>query len=138
MLYDGLALPASGLSVLDGGHVFQKKKKKSAACCARWAGFGMVRMCVRSVRGLLDWRRDRQRMMSVGRAGRCGLHGLCLPPRGRRLDVLRGLACSCSAGIGQGSLLPGAGLACRPLSMGYEGCLGPSAGQMVGGGFCVC
>ena len=28
MLYDGLALPASGLPALNGGHVFEKKKKK--------------------------------------------------------------------------------------------------------------
>ena len=50
----------------------------------------------------------------------------------------RGMACGCGSGIGQGSLLPGAGLACRPSSLGYEGCLIPSTGRMVRGGFRVC
>ena len=77
-------------------------------------------------------------MMSVGRWGRSGLHGLCPYPRGRRLVMLREAACGCGAGSSQGSLSPGAALACRPAPLGCECCLGPSAGRMVGGGFCTC
>ena len=61
----------------------------SAACRARWACVGMVKMCARSVRGLLD-QRQRSAADDVYSAGGC------------------------------------------------EGCLGPSAGRMVGGGFCMC
>ena len=86
----------------------------TAWCGASWTGAG-------------DWRQ----MMSVGAAGLLGLHGLCPYPRGRQLAVPRGVACGCGAGIGQGSLLSGDGQACRPSSLGYEGCLSPSAGQMV-------
>ena len=93
----------------------------SARCEAAWNGAG-----------------DRRQMMYVGPVCCCGLHGLCPPPRGRRLAVLRGVSCSCRAGIGQGSLLPGASLAPRPSSPGHEGCLGPTAVRMVGGGFHVC
>ena len=39
MLYDGLALPASGLPALDGGHVFPKKKKKNTHV---WSGYGTM------------------------------------------------------------------------------------------------
>ena len=82
-------------------------------------------------------------MMSVGPAGRWGRHGLCPHPRGRRLAAPRGVACGCGAGIGQGSLFPGAGLASArrascPSSPGHEGCLGPIGVRMVGGGFRVC
>ena len=81
---------------------------------------------------------DRRQMMSVGPAGRWGLHGLCLHPRERRLAVLRGVACGCGAGISRGSSLPDTNLASRPSSLGHEGCLGPTAVRMVGGGFRVC
>ena len=76
-------------------------------------------------------------MMSVGPAGCSGLHGLCPHPRGRRLAVLRGVACGCGAGIGQGSSLSGAGLVSRPSSPGHEGCLSPIGVRTVGGGFRV-
>ena len=52
--------------------------------------------------------------------------------------MLWGLACGCGAGIGQGCLFPGAASACRPASLGYEGCPGLSAGRKVRGGFRVC
>ena len=81
---------------------------------------------------------DRRQTMSAGPAGRWGRHGLCPYPRGGGLAVLQEAACSCRAGIGQGSLFAGAVLARRPASLGYEGCLGPSAERMVGGGFCMC
>ena len=86
---------------------------------------------------------DRRQAMSVRSEGRWGLHGLCVHPRGTRLATPRGLACGCGAGIGQGFLLPGAGLASarrasRPSSPAHEGCLGPIAVRMVGGHFRVC
>ena len=81
---------------------------------------------------------DLRQMMSVGPAGRWGVHSLGPHPRGRRLAVLLGVACGCGARIRQGSLLPGAGLASRPSSPGREGCLGSSAVRMVGAGFSVC
>ena len=98
----------------------------SAQRGASWTGAG-------------DWRQ----MTFVGPAGRWGLHGLCPPPWERRLAAPRGLACGCGAGIGQGSLLPDAGLASArraspPSSPGYEACLGPTALRMIGGGFRVC
>ena len=77
-------------------------------------------------------------MMSVGRWGRWGLHGFRPYPHGRRLAVLREAAGGCGAGSGQGSLFPGATLACRPAPLGGEGCLSPSAGRMVDWGFCTC
>ena len=46
---------------------------------------------------------DRWQMMSAGRWGRWGLHGLCPKPRGRRLAVLQEEACGCGAASGQGS-----------------------------------
>ena len=77
-------------------------------------------------------------MMSVGRWGCSGLHGLCPYPRGRRLAVLLEAAWGCGAGTRQGSLSPGAAQASCPASLGCEGCLCPSAGQIVAGGFCMC
>ena len=81
--------------------------------------------------------------MPVGPAGPWGLHSLCPHPRGRRLAAPQGVACGCGAGIGQGSSLPGAGRAFArrasgPSSPGHQGCLGPTAVRMVGGGFCLC
>ena len=76
--------------------------------------------------------------MPVGRAGRWGLHGLCPYPRGRQLAVLPEAVCGCGAGTGQGSLSLGAVLARSPAPLGCEGCLGHSAGRMVGGSFCMC
>ena len=94
-------------------------------------------MCVRLLRRLLDRRQGSAADDVCQAVGSLGPPWLCLHPRGRRPAVLRGVACRCGAGIGQGSLLPGAGLACRPSFLGYEGCFGPSAGRMVGGGFPV-
>ena len=74
-------------SVASGGHLW------SAACRARSAGLGMVGMCFRSVRGLLDWRRG----SAVGdvclAGGSLGPPRLCKHPRGRRLPAPRGAAC---------------------------------------------
>ena len=87
-----------------------------------WWGCGPAR-CKASGTGARDWRQT----MPVGPGARWGPHGLCLHPRGRRLTVLRGVACGCGAGIGQGFSLPGAGLASRLSSARHEGCLGPTA-----------
>ena len=46
--------------------------------------------------------------------------------------------CGCGARSSQGSLSPGAALACRPAPLRCEDCLGPFAGRTVGGGFCTC
>ena len=98
-----------------------------------WWGSGPAR-CGASGTGA----RDRRQMMSVRPAGRWGFGGLCRYPRGRRLAVLREAVCGCGAGTGQGSLSLGAVLACRAAPLGCKGCLGPSAGRMVGGGSCMC
>ena len=82
--------------------------------------------------------RDGRQMMSAGLAGRWGLHGFCPWSRARRLNVLREAVCGCCAETGQGSLSPGADLARRPAPLGCKGCLGPSMGRMLGGGFCMC
>ena len=100
-----------------------------------WLGCASAR-CGSSWTGTRD--RRQMMLMSVRPAGRWGLHVLCLHPRGRQFAVLRGGACGCGAGIGQGSLLPGAGLVSRPSSPGHERCLGPTAVRMVGGAFCLC
>ena len=77
-------------------------------------------------------------MMPIGRGGRWDLHGLCPYPRARGLAVPQQAACCCGSGSGQGSLSSGAAPVCRLASLKCEGCLGPSAGRTVGGGFCTC
>ena len=77
-------------------------------------------------------------MMSVGRGGQWGSHGLCPYPHGRQLGVPREVACGCGGGSGRGFLSPGAVPACCPASLRCEDCLGPSAGRTVVGGFCTC
>ena len=111
---------------------------RSAVCRSRSAGVGMVGMCLRLVRGLLD-RRWRSVADDVSWALICrDLHGPCPNPHGRRLAVLREAACGCGAGSGHSSLSPGAAPVCRLGPLRCEDCLGPSAGRTVGGGFFEC
>ena len=77
-------------------------------------------------------------MMSFGCRGCWDFLGLCPYPCGRQLAVLRQAACGCGPRRGQGSLAPGAALACRLAPLRSVDCLGPSAGRTVGGGFCTC
>ena len=77
-------------------------------------------------------------MMPFGRGGRWDLHGLCPYSRGRRLTVPREAACGCGGGSSQGSVSPTAAPACLLAPLRSEDCPSPSAGQMVGGGFCTC
>ena len=111
---------------------------RSAACRARSVGVGMVGMCPARCGASWTGAGDRWQMMSVGPAGRWGLHGLCPYLRGRQLAVLREAVCGCAAGTAQGNLSPGAVLARRPTPLGCEGCLGSFEGRMVGGGSRMC
>ena len=122
-----------GMRLLPGGGLCGELPVALARLACEWWGCAPVR-CGASWTGV----GDRWRMISVGRWGPWGLHGLSPYPPGRRLAVLQEAACGCGPGTGQGSLSPAAVLACRPAPLGCEGCLSPSARRIVGGAFCMC